>query len=92
MSRDIPGISDSSVVALKRKLADEGVGVSTTNMEVELIVYNMTDLPLALENGAVDAVALHDPVATTAEEEYGFRKILGSKTNIVVQYTSVPQW
>ena len=72
----VPGISDSSVVALKRKLADEGVGVSTTNMEVELIVYNMTDLPLALENGAVDAVALHDPVATTAEEEYGFRKIL----------------
>lgn len=56
-------MSDSSVVALKRKLADVGVGVSTTNMEIELVVYNMTDLPLALDNGAVDAIALHDPVA-----------------------------
>ncbi len=71
----VPGVSDSSVVALKRKLADLGIGVSTTNMEIELVVYNLTDLPLALANGAVDAVALHDPVATSAEEEYGFTKI-----------------
>ena len=69
-------MSDSSVVALKRKLADVGVGVSTTNMETELVVYNMTDLPLALDNGAVDAIALHDPVAASAEKEYGFIKIL----------------
>lgn len=72
----VPGMSDSSVVALKRKLADVGVGVSTTNMEIELVVYNMTDLPLALSNGAVDAIAVHDPVATAGEEEYGFKKIL----------------
>lgn len=72
----VPGMSDSSVVALKRKLADVGVGVSTTNMEIELVVYNMTDLPLALDNGAVDAIALHDPVAASAEKEYGFIKIL----------------
>lgn len=72
----VPGMSDSSVVALKRKLFDLGIGVSTENLEVELIVYNLTDLPLALENGAVDAIALHDPVATSAETEYGFRKIL----------------
>ncbi len=72
----VPGVSDSSVIALKRKLFDLGIGVSTTNMEVELVVYNTTDLPLALENGAVDAIALHDPVATSAEEEYGFTKIL----------------
>lgn len=72
----VPGISDSSVIALKRKLFDLGIGVSTANMEIELVVYNMTDLPLALENGAVDAIALHDPVATSAENEYGFKKIL----------------
>lgn len=72
----VPGMSDSSVVALKRKLADLGIGVSTTNMEIELVVYNMTDLPLALANGAVDAIAVHDPVASSAEKEYGFTKIL----------------
>ena len=71
----VPGMSDSSVVALKRILHDLGIGVSTDNMEIELVVYNLTDLPLALENGAVDTVALHDPVASSAETEYGFTKI-----------------
>lgn len=71
----VPGMSDSAVVALKRILHDLGIGVSTDNMEVELVVYNLTDLPLALANGAVDAVALHDPVASSAESEYGFKKL-----------------
>lgn len=71
----VPGMSDSSVVALKRILHDLEINVSANNMEVELVVYNLTDLPLALENGAVDAVALHDPVATSAESEYGFKKL-----------------
>ena len=72
----VPGIGDSSVIALKRKLFDIGIGVSTDNMEINLVPYNMTDLPQALDNGAVDAIALHDPVATAAEEEYDLRKIL----------------
>ena len=67
--------ADSSVVALKRILHGLGINVSANNMEIELVVYNLTDLPLALENGAVDAVALHDPVASSAESEYGFKKI-----------------
>ncbi len=72
----VPGISDSSVTAIKRKLYDVGIGVSTDNMEVDFVVYNSTDLPLALENGAVDAIAVHDSVASEAEAEYGFTKIL----------------
>lgn len=72
----VPGMSDSSVVALKRKLYDVGIGVTTQNMEVELVTYNLTDLPLALANGAIDVAALHDPVAYSAEQEYGFTKIL----------------
>ncbi|MBD5159052.1 MAG: ABC transporter substrate-binding protein, partial [Ruminococcus sp.] len=43
----VPGMGDSSVVALKRILHDLGIGVSTDNMEIELVVYNLTDLPLA---------------------------------------------
>lgn len=77
----IPGLGDSSVVALKRALYDLGIGVSTDNLEVEWVVYSLTDLPLALENGAVDAAAMHDPVAYNAEEEYGFKKILDLSTD-----------
>ena len=77
----VPGIGDSSVIALKRLLFDNGIGVTTENLEVEWVVYGLTDLPLALENGAVDVVALHDPVAYSAEQEYGFRKILDLSTD-----------
>lgn len=77
----VPAIGDSSVVALKRALYDLGIGVSTDNLEVEWVVYSLTDLPLALENGAIDAAALHDPVACSAEEEYGFKKILDLSTD-----------
>lgn len=77
----VPGIGDSSVIALKRLLFDNGIGVTTENLEVEWVVYGLTDLPLALENGAVDVVALHDPVAYSAEQEYGFKKILDLSTD-----------
>ena len=77
----VPSLGDSSVVALKRILFDEGIGVSTDNLEVQWVVYGLTDLPLALENGAVDVVALHDPVAYNAEKEYGFNKILDLSTD-----------
>lgn len=75
------GLGDSSVTALKRALYDEGISVSAENPEVEWIVYGLTDLPLALENGAVDAVALHDPVAYAAEQEYNFKTILDLSTD-----------
>lgn len=72
----VPTLSDSSVIQLKRKLYDLGLKVSGSDAEVKFVAYAMTDLPIALNNGAVDAIGIHDPVATTAEEEYGFIKIL----------------
>ena len=77
----VPNIGDSSVIALKRLLYDNGIGVTTENLEVEWVVYGLTDLPLALENGAIDVAALHDPVAYSAEQEYGFKKILDLSTD-----------
>lgn len=77
----VPSLGDSSVVALERALYDAGIGVSTDNLEVEWVVYGLTDLPLALENGAIDAAALHDPVAYSAEQEYGFTTILDLSTD-----------
>lgn len=77
----VPSIGDSSVIALKRLLFDNGIGVTTENLEVEWVVYGLTDLPLALQNGAIDVAALHDPVAYSAEKEYGFKKILDLSTD-----------
>ena len=77
----VPAIGDSSVIALKRILYDEGIGVTTENLEVEWVVYGLTDIPLALANGAIDVGALHDPVAYSAEQEYGFKKILDLSTD-----------
>lgn len=72
----VPALSDSSVINLKRKLADIGLTVNGAKADIEFVAYAMTDLPAALDNGGVDAIGIHDPVATTAEEEYGFTKIL----------------
>lgn len=77
----VPGLSDSSTMNLKRKLLEVGIGASADNMEVTFAEYALTDLPLALDNGAVDAVALHDPVAYQAQEQYGFKKILDTGTD-----------
>ena len=65
----VPSMSSSPIIFTKRVLADNGVGVSVENSEVEFLVYSTTDLPLALANGAVDAIAMNDPTATIAANE-----------------------
>ena len=72
----VPGLADSSVMNLKRKLMDEGIGVTADNNEVEFVAYASADLAIALNNGAVDVIGAHDPIATKGELAYGFRKIL----------------
>jgi len=72
----VPGLADSSVMNLKRKLMDEGIGVTAENNEVEFLAYASSDLAIALNNGAVDVIGAHDPIATKGELAYGFRKIL----------------
>ena len=72
----VPGLADSSVMNLKRKLMDVGIGVTADNLEVEFLAYASSDLAIALNNGAVDVIGAHDPIATKGEQAYGFRKIL----------------
>ena len=72
----VPGLADSSVMNLKRKLMDVGIGVTADNNEVEFLAYASADLAIALNNGAVDVIGAHDPIATKGELAYGFRKIL----------------
>ncbi|WP_455716417.1 ABC transporter substrate-binding protein [Anaerosporobacter sp.] len=72
----VPSLSDSSVIQLKRKLNDLGFTVNGDKADITFVAYDMSDLPAALDNGGVDAIGIHDPVATTAEESYKFTKIL----------------
>ena len=77
----VPGLADSAVMNLKRKLVDVGIGVTADNNEVEFIAYASADLAIALNNGAVDVIGAHDPIATKGELAYGFRKILDTGTD-----------
>ncbi|WP_407425681.1 ABC transporter substrate-binding protein [Treponema sp.] len=77
----VPGLADSSVMNLKRKLMDVGIGVTAENNEVEFLAYASSDLAIALDKGAVDVIGAHDPVATKGELAYGFKKILDTGTD-----------
>ncbi len=74
----VPSFTSSPIIFAKRVLADNSVSVSVQNPQVEFIVYSTTDLPLALEKGAVDAIAMNDPTATIAANEYGFTVLFDS--------------
>lgn len=74
----VPSMNSSPIIFAKRALADAGVGVSEKNMEVEFVVFSATDLPLALKNGAVDALAMNDPTASITQKEYDLKSIVDS--------------
>jgi NitT/TauT family transport system substrate-binding protein len=75
------GMASSSTVITQRYLAELGIGVTTKNLEVEWVIYQQADLPLALERGQVDAIALGDPTAYLTEQEYGARVIINQATD-----------
>ena len=77
----VPGLADAATVVSKRSLSAAGIGVTEQNMEVEFSVYSRNDLPQALENGAVDAIALGDPPASIAEEQYGLTALIDTATD-----------
>ena len=74
-------LTDSSVINLKRKLGDYGIKVSLADSEVEFTAYEMSALGLALKNEQVDAIALHEPMASKVANEFGFKQILDTGTD-----------
>lgn len=72
----VNGLAEAPCVLLKRALYAEGVGVTADNLEVNFVVYNNSDLAMALANGAVDAICLVDPAAAIAVNNYGFITLL----------------
>lgn len=64
----VPGLASSQAIVMQRTLLAHGIGATPGNMEVEFVVYNNADLPLALANGEVDVIALGDPNASVLVE------------------------
>ena len=77
----VPGLADAATVVSKRSLSAAGIGVTDQNMEVEFSVYSRNDLAQALQNGAVDAIALGDPAASIAKEQYGLTALIDTATD-----------
>ena len=72
----VPTLVDSSTLELKRKLNDLGIVVNGPDAEVEFVAYAMSDLAMALDNGAVDAIGVHEPMGYMIEANYDVTKIL----------------
>jgi NitT/TauT family transport system substrate-binding protein len=76
----VPSLTSSPIMFSKRVLADNGVSVSDKQLEVEFVVFSNAELPLALEKGAIDAIAANDPVAAKAAKEYDLQILSDSAT------------
>lgn len=74
----VPSYTSSPYIYAKRVLADNGVDVTAENSQVEFVVYTTADLPLALDKGAVDAIAMNDPTATIAANDYKLNIVFDS--------------
>jgi NitT/TauT family transport system substrate-binding protein len=68
--------SASALLFVKRYLADKGFKVDGENADVEFIYQSAGELPLLLERGGVDAIALTDPSAQIAQDSRGFRAVI----------------
>ena len=74
----VPSMNSSPIIFTKRFLADQGINVTEKNPEVEFVVFSAGELPLALQNGSVDAVAMNDPSASVAIRDNGLTAVADS--------------
>lgn len=72
----VTGLASADIIIVKRALAAEKISVDMRDGEVEFVVFPINDLPLALKNGAVDVIALGDPFAAQAAEEFGLKTLI----------------
>jgi NitT/TauT family transport system substrate-binding protein len=76
----VPSLTSSPIMFSRRGLAATGLKVGNFGgtPEVEFVVFTNAELPLALEKGAIDALAANDPVASIAADKYGWTILLDS--------------
>jgi NitT/TauT family transport system substrate-binding protein len=72
----VPSMAGPPTVVTQRYLAKRGIGVRPPNLEVEWLVYPLSELGLALEKGLVDAIALNDPGAQIIQNSGKGRAII----------------
>ena len=77
----VPGLADAGTLITKRSLNAEGIDISDGSSEVTFTVFSRNDLAQALQNKAVDAIALGDPAASIAEEQYGLTALIDTATD-----------
>jgi NitT/TauT family transport system substrate-binding protein len=68
--------SASALLFVKRYLAGKGFKVDGENADVDFVYQSAAELPLLLERGGADAIALTDPAAQIAQDTRGFRAVI----------------
>jgi NitT/TauT family transport system substrate-binding protein len=71
----------SALLFIKRYLAGKGFKVDGENADVEFVYQSASELPLLLERGGADAIALTDPAAQIAQDSRGFRAVIDNGTD-----------
>lgn len=77
----VPGLASSQAVIAQRALLAADIGASPENMEVEFVVYNHSELSMALKNGQVDVIGMSDPAASLAVADNKGKIILDTATD-----------
>jgi NitT/TauT family transport system substrate-binding protein len=73
--------SASALLFAKRYLSGKGFKVDGENADVEYVYQSAAELPLLLERGGVDAIALTDPAAQISQDTRGFRAVIDNATD-----------
>jgi len=76
----VSSLASSEAVTAKRLLYSNGFDISAGSSDIEFLVYSTTDQPIALQNGAVDAICTPDPIASQAETEYDLLALMDTAT------------
>jgi len=76
----VSSLASSEAITAKRALYKAGIDISAESEDITFSVYGVTDQPIALNNGAVDAICTPDPVATQAQLEYNLVPLLDTAT------------
>jgi NitT/TauT family transport system substrate-binding protein len=77
----ISGLGAPATLITQRYLARLGINVGPGGGEVEWVIFSAPDLPLALERGQVDAIAINDPAAWIVEQGGKGRVIINTTTD-----------
>jgi NitT/TauT family transport system substrate-binding protein len=77
----ISGLGAPPTLITQRYLARLGINVGPEGGEVDWIIFSPGDLPLALERGQVDAIAINDPAAWIVEQSGKGRVIINTTTD-----------